>query len=68
MQGDFGEKTFLVVLDPFSKWLKVHTTASTFSSITIEELTSIFATHGLAQTRVSDNATSFKSADFQHFV
>ena len=66
--GLFMGKTFLVVVDAFSKWLEVHITSCTSSAVTIEKLRSIFATHGLPQTVVSDNGTSFTSAEFQNFM
>ena len=66
--GKFLGKNLLIVVNAFLKWLEVHTTASTSSAVTIEKLRSIFATHGLPQTRVSSNATSFTSAKFQHFI
>ena len=56
--GPFWGKTLLVVVNAFSKWLEVHTTVSTSSAVTIEKLGFIFATI------VSDNATSFTSANF----
>ena len=66
--GPFLGKTFLIVVDTFSKWLEVHITPSTSSEATIEKLRSIFATHGLPQSIVSDNATSFTSAEFKQFA
>ncbi len=63
--GPFLGKTFLVVVDAFSKWLEIHVTPSTS---TIDKLRSIFTTHGLPQSLVSDNATSFTSAEFKRFV
>ena len=66
--GPFLGKMFLVLVDAFSKWLEVHITPSTSSTATIDKLRQIFATHGLPETIVSDNATSFTSAEFQQFV
>lgn len=56
------------MVDAFSKWLEVHITPSTSSAATIEKLRVIFATHGLPQTIVSDNGTSFTSAEFKQFT
>ena len=64
----FGKKTFWWLFHAFSEWLRVHTTASTSSAVTIGKLKLIFATHGLPQTIMNDNATSFTSTNFQHFV
>ena len=44
--GRFLDKTFLIVINTFSKLFEVHTTASTSPVVTIEKLRSSFATHG----------------------
>ena len=66
--GPFLGKTFLLLIDAHSKWLEIVTVPSTSSQSTIQELRKIFATHGLPETIVSDNATSFTSAEFKEFV
>ena len=39
--GPFLGKHFLLIIDAHSKWLEVHTVASTFSSVTINKLRDI---------------------------
>ena len=41
---------------------------STSTSSTVQKLRAIFATHGLPEVLVSDNATCFTSAEFQEFI
>lgn len=58
----------MVVIDAHSKWIDAHWTSSTNSAITIEKLMQTFANHGLPKSLVSDNGTSFTSADFVNFM
>ena len=57
-----------VAVDAFSKWPEVFIVNSTSASQTIDRLCTIFATHGLPVTLVSDNGPSFSSTDFKNFV
>lgn len=66
--GRFQGKTFLKVADAQSKWLKVFLMNSMSSSAVVNTLRLIFATHGLAGVTVSDNGTSFTSAEFQELA
>ena len=59
-------KTFLVIVDSHSKWLEVRMVYSVTS--TIQELRSVFATHGLPEIIVSDNGIAFTSNEFQEFI
>ena len=61
-------KTFLIVVDAHSKWLEAVSVPSTSSQATIQTLRTIFATHGLPETIVSDNVTGFTSSEFQQFL
>ena len=61
-------KYFLVLVDAHSKWMEVLIVPSTSTSCTIQKLRGIFATHGLPETLVSDNATCFTSSEFKEFV
>ena len=68
---DFAEyegKSYLVLVDSYSKWLEVVPTRGQSSLDTIEALRKIFATHGLPDVCVSDNAASFLSEEFQTFI
>ena len=59
---------FLIVVDAFSKWLKVVKVSSATFSITVEKLHSIFATHGIPRILVTDNGLQFISSEFQAFM
>ena len=58
----------LIVVDAYSKWLEVKPVSSATSSVTIEQLRTIFSTHGLPEVLVTDNGTSFISVEFQEFM
>ena len=58
---------YLIVVDAFSKWVKVAITHTASSEATIEGLHHMFATHGVPDTIVSDNASSFTSEQFAMF-
>ena len=66
--GPFLGKYFLVVVDAHSKWIEIVVVPSTATHHTIHNLRRIFATHGLPEVLVSDNATSFTSSEFQEFT
>ena len=66
--GPFMGKMFLVIVDSHSKWLEVRMVHSVTSTSTIQELRSVFATHGLPEIIVSDNGTAFTSNEFQEFT
>jgi hypothetical protein len=66
--GPMYGKMFLVLIDAYSKWLEVKIVTSATSNATIEHLRSIFAVHGLPEVIVSDNGTTFSSAEFQDFM
>ena len=66
--GPFLNKMFLIVVDSFSKWLDVIPLASASATLTIETLRVLFATHGLPEICVSDNATCFKCEEFGSFM
>ena len=66
--GPYLGEMFLVVVDAYSRWLEVKVMKGTTSGKTIEELRSIFATHGFPQVIVSDNAPNFASEEFKVFL
>ena len=66
--GPFQGKMFLIVVDAFSKWLEVKPLTAATSTVTIEHLREIFATHGLPATLVTDNGAQFTSTEFQTFM
>ncbi|KRX27995.1 Transposon Tf2-8 polyprotein [Trichinella nelsoni] len=66
--GPCQGKTFLVVVDSYSKWLEVRPVPTTSSAVAISNLRQLFTTHGLPEVVVSDNATAFTSREFQNFM
>ena len=62
---DFIDHNWLLVVDAYSKYPCIHPTSSTSPAKTIELLEEDFAHFGNPHTVVSDNATSFKSEQFQ---
>ena len=58
----------MVVVDAHSKWVKALIVSSATSQTTIEKLRHLFATHGLPEVLVSDNGTTFTSAEFATFT
>ncbi|UYV74594.1 hypothetical protein LAZ67_12000217 [Cordylochernes scorpioides] len=54
--GPFQGKLFLVVVDAYSKWIEAKIVSTTSTETTINCLKEIFATHGLPDVIVSDNA------------
>ena len=66
--GPFEGKMILVVIDAYSKWTEAEIVSGSTSQITIERLRHIFASQGLPDIIVSDNATCFKSQEFQEFL
>ena len=59
---------YLILVDAHSKWIDVHMMNSITSAKTIKKLQIIFATFGLPRKVVTDNGTSFTSAEFKSFM
>lgn len=59
---------FLVMVDAHSKWLEAHIMSNITATTTIEKLRQVFSTHGLPDSLVSDNATTFTCDLFQEFM
>ena len=55
-------------MDAHSKWTEAHIVSYTSATAAIDKLHSVFATHGLPQTIVSDNGPAFTSEEFQEFL
>lgn len=67
--GPIFNRKFLVIVDAHSKWLECLDMGNNISSRnTIEKLRQIFSRFGLPTTVVTDNGTSFVSAEFKEFL
>ena len=66
--GPFLGRTFLVVVDAYTKWLDFFPLSTATSATTIDKLRSVFTTHGLPKVFVMDNGTQFTSGEFQAFM
>lgn len=66
--GPFEGKMFLLIIDAHSKWLDIYMTTSSTATTTIELLRRSFATFGLPEVLVSDNASAFTSEEFSQFL
>ena len=65
--GPFRGKTLLIIVDSYSKWLEVIPVATQSTEILINEFRKLFVTHGIPETIVSDNGSSFTSHAFKQF-
>lgn len=66
--GPYQGSLFLIIIDAFSKWLEVVRVPSTNTQSTVEVLRSLWATHGVPETIVTDNGTGFTSEEFQRVL
>ncbi|XP_061714623.1 uncharacterized protein K02A2.6-like [Cydia pomonella] len=66
--GPFQGKTFLLLIDSYSKWIEAEIVASMSSDTIITILRRIFASQGLPDVLVSDNGRTFTSEDFNSFL
>ncbi|GFO24442.1 Pol polyprotein [Plakobranchus ocellatus] len=64
---EFRKKSYLVVMDYYSRWLEIAFISNTSANTVITKLRVIFATHGLPD-ELSDNGPQFASGEFQRFV
>ena len=60
-------KMVLVIVDSHSKYIDAHIVNAATSCATITKLRQTFPTHGLPSVLVSENATCFKSSEFEEF-
>ena len=63
----YHNKTFLIIVDSFSKWIDIIPTLSATSDETIEKLQTVFANFGLPEQIVTDNGSAFTSKEFKIF-
>ncbi|XP_053605087.1 uncharacterized protein K02A2.6-like [Plodia interpunctella] len=66
--GPFQNKYFLILVDAYSRWPEIFMVNNTTSATVIRHLRLTFATHGLCEVLVSDNGTSFVSAEMEDFL
>uniref|UniRef100_A0A670I4V1 Gypsy retrotransposon integrase-like protein 1 n=1 Tax=Podarcis muralis TaxID=64176 RepID=A0A670I4V1_PODMU len=68
LAGPFHGRTFMVVVDAYSKWLEVALMPSTTTEAVIRVLRGLFATHGCPDVLVSDNGPQFTSGTFERYL
>lgn len=66
--GPFLNNMFMIVVDSYTKWLEVFRISRITSQATVTRLKRLFASYGLPEQIVTDNATTFTSEEFQTFV
>lgn len=66
--GPYQGKTFLVIVDAYSKSLEVVPMSSATSANTIAALRHVFSYFGLPEHLVTDNGSQFTSVEFQKFL
>lgn len=66
--GPMNGKTYLIIIDSFSKWPEVYNMKTITSTATIERLIDCFSRFGLPSTIVSDNGRQFVSEEFAKFM
>ena len=59
---------FLLMIDAHSKWLEIHVTNSATATVTTELLRKSFASLGLPEVIISDNAATFTSEEMGVFM
>ena len=60
-------KTYLLVVDYFSRYVKVQTLSTTTSASVIKVLKAVFPHHGIPTTLVSDNGPQYSPQEFANF-
>lgn len=66
--GPIFGRTYLVIVDAFSKWVEVYDMSnSTTSTAVVEKIVDFISRFGQPHTFVSDNGTAFTSHEFQNF-
>lgn len=66
--GPFYGKWFFVMVDAYSKWPEIHIVKNITAGTIIEKCQEIFGTFGLPKFMVSDNGSTFTSAQFKSFL
>ena len=63
----FGHKTYLLIVDYYSKFIEVRKIKSLSSNSVIKKLKKVFRHQGIPETIVSDNGPEFSSNEFKNF-
>ncbi|XP_060118361.1 uncharacterized protein K02A2.6-like, partial [Heteronotia binoei] len=66
--GPYQGQIFFILVDAYTKWLEVIPVASTSTAAAVRALRRVFCTHGIPDTLVTDNGTSFTSREFREFI
>ncbi|XP_033096399.1 uncharacterized protein K02A2.6-like [Anneissia japonica] len=66
--GPYMGKSFLIIVDSYTKWIDAVIMNSITAECTIEVLRRVFATHGIPKVLVSDNGPTYTSAQFKEFT
>ncbi len=66
--AEIDKQHFLVIVDVYSKWVKIFPTQLTNAGKTINILCNLWSTYGLPKELVSDNSPPFTSREFEEFV
>ena len=61
-------KYFLILVIHTPKWIEVKPVNNATSTVTIDQLRSIFATHGIPEMLVTENGSVFTSEEFEKFT
>ena len=64
----FLGRSFLVVVDSYSKWPEIFQMKSTATAATVLQLRRLFSAYGLPEQLVSDNGPQFSSTEFTEFL
>ena len=65
--GPMKNKMYLVTTEKYSKWMDVFPVMSANTEKIIEKLRTLFASHGIPNSVVTDNATDFVSEEMKKF-
>ena len=64
----FGPKTYLIIVDYYSRWIEIKHLTTTTSSAVINKCRQVFAAHGIPEEFHSDNGPQFAAKEFQDFA
>jgi transposase InsO family protein len=64
---EWNKQRYLLIVDYYSRWIKVVQTSKTTTAAIINHIKSIFARHGIPERVVSDNGPQFTAREFVRF-